>query len=374
MINLNEFKDHSQYENFNIDQNRPSVSLCINQKEVHYDPAFPTITGKITVPSTVYEYEQIGYSNRDYNYDFLYSKKYFLEYETGDRASVHDYNYYVFDNQLDENDKGVKHEEAIIDVLLIDPDTNKILNYNYEPYYYPEFSGETAYYSIPVPIVKITHKDGRVEYEIKTEIWSSNLEGNDRTIHLDSNVLPAFEKREVVIGSYSSGVRRGTLYCIYVTQNDEIVNESECDANFTVDASPRIITTELYRCEDLLKILINGNEVNIEEVMNNGGFIELDYGKYDITYAFKPFTTALPYGIIHDIPLEKMKVSKYFTDIESNFSNMPLLGTDEETIRRIFPNYNFIEAVFENEDFSDSEFMFRSYNIHEGEVGVVLSI
>lgn len=376
---LKEFENHSSYSDFTQTEDfiLPNVSHCDLQNDVHYNPSGIKVSGKITVPSRLLEIK--GGSDvvpvrsnllkgTQYNYDCYGLNKGLTQ--DNPTITYNDQNHTPLKYLTDYTETGTvtdsidgKEYRIIkfkLEYIPVDASGNLFSNYS------EQYNGQTYYYSSVYP--NSFTEEGRVDSDGILQMGYYDYDENNNLVFTQTSfVKSTIQNLNVSHAIYNSSTGQYTtvyetidINTIRCTQGEEVYQytplETEIyngDLIFEEGIQHyMIIPLPNYPSVSALKnifmsIKIDDQELDLDNLFNENGFVTLENGEHSIEYRLNPtgFDGYLQPKLFEGVPIENLRLDKrikgmYYVysnyDWHTAFDSCALLGTDEETIKRIF--------------------------------------
>lgn len=377
---LKEFENHSSYNQFTQTEDfiLPNVSHCDLQNDVHYNPSGIKVSGKITVPSRLLEIQggsdeiQPARSNllrgTQYNYDCYGLNKGLVQdnptitYNDQNNIPLKYLTEYTETGTITDSVDGKEYRiiKFKLEYIPVDASGNPFSNFS------EQYNGQTYYYDSVLPDQSYIY--GRLDSNGILQIGQYDQGENDNLIFTQTPFIKStIQSLNVCHSVYNSSTGQYTtvyetidINTIRCTQGEEVYEytplETEVyngDLIFEEGIQHyMIIPFPNYPSATALKnifmsIKIDNQELDLDNLFNENGFVTLENGEHSIEYRLNPtgFDGYLQPKLFEGVPIENLRLDKrirgiYYqysdSDWHTAFDSCALLGTDEETIKRIF--------------------------------------
>lgn len=377
---LKEFENHSSYSQFTQTEDfiLPNVSHCDLQNDVHYNPSGIKVSGKITVPSRLLEIQSSSgeipparsnlLRGTEYQYDCYGLNKGLkqdlptITYNDQNHTPLKYLSNYTEKRTVIDSVDGKEYKiiEFKLKYIPVDASGNPFSDFS------EQYNGQTYYYSSIFP--NSYTEEGRVDSNGILQMGSYDYDENNNLVFTQTSFIKStIQNLNVCHSVYNSNTGQYTtvyetidINTIRCTQGEEVYQftplETEVyNGDFTFEEGTwhyMIIPFPNYPSATYLKnvfmsIKIDDQELDLDNLSNENGCVTLENGEHSIEYRLNPagFDGYLQPKLFEGVPIENLRLDKrikgmYYqysnNDWHTAFDNCALLGTDEETIKRIF--------------------------------------
>ena len=378
------FNEHSDYEAFRetSDFLKPNVSHCITENHVHYNPMDLRVSGKFTVPSRLFDVSQGDDSGggddpqlamlatRGLNSSSCYGLDsgikfggdYEIKYNDNDQTPILDiFNFSEAPTTIIDSADGEEYRYVTFSFsyIPIDENGNNISTWTEIN---PD-DGETYYYQ-----ASIENISARISSDGVLEIGNYSLNKNKEWVFAPSNIPIVTVRQNFNLARWNNDLgiteyEKTDVNCVYcdsqnyeplptedyIWNGDFIFSESTDYANLIIPIDKFETAQELKRV--FTYVAIDGVEIDLDELYENGGWHTLEEGEHTIMYKINRdlmYGGYLTPGLFTAVPIEELSLDRrikgtwlyydknsYTNPYQTAFDMCALLGTDEATIEKV---------------------------------------
>ena len=412
----------------------PNVSYCQDIKDVHYNPTSIKVSGKFTVPSRLFDVVQDGggsgpepgpqlhavnpNSRRSNIQSLCYGLADGIRQGGNEVITFNDANHtqiynmtfnVIYDSVIDSVDgEEYKYVSFPYMYLPVDENGDTIEESDYSELHYNEETGQEELYHYLYSFNN-NRMTGRINSDNVLETGSYEEEYDSQTgsthfvfyprespksmgvLH-NANIMYWDNNTNSVVYKTIDNINTICYYkddvYWYINEDDEYLYDGDytfiADETYSNLLIPVEILKSKYDINDIdikwlfKSILIDDNEIDIDELIDNNGWYELEEGVHTVFYKLDNSALGRGYlktGLFTSVPIEELvldrRIKGSIVEIEtissewgstSVFVNTPfdgcaLLGTDEETINRVCKNVKLKPLVFECEFEDDDDYL-----------------